>query len=165
MSGVALDIGVQHVLEHQFHLPRHASERGAGAVHGRMVHDRLGPLGDVLGVVADPLEVGGDAEDRQHGPQIARDRLALRDDARGLLVDLLIERVDGGVAFAHACAPIRGRGPPAPWPTSRCSSTSPPMRMMLAWIASRSRSKEATMCSVGAIFYVLIVAQPIRPVM
>jgi hypothetical protein len=26
--GVALDIGVQHVLQHQFHLPRHPAQRG-----------------------------------------------------------------------------------------------------------------------------------------
>jgi hypothetical protein len=102
MSGVALDIGVQHVLEHQFHLPRHPSERCAGAVHGRVVHDRLGPLGDVLGVIADPLEVGGDAEDRQDTRRSLGDRLTLRDDARGLLVDLLVQRVDGGVALADA---------------------------------------------------------------
>jgi hypothetical protein len=69
---VALDIGVQHVLQHQFHLPRHAAQRGAGAVDRRVVHDRLGPLGDVLGIVADPFEVGGDAEHSQDGAQIAR---------------------------------------------------------------------------------------------
>jgi hypothetical protein len=34
--------------------------------------------------------------------QIGGDRLTLRDDARGLLVDLFVQRVDGGVAFADA---------------------------------------------------------------
>jgi hypothetical protein len=81
-----------------------------------VVHDGLRPLGDVLGVVADPLEVRGDAEDRQDQPQVARDWLALRDDARCLLVDLLIQRVDGGIAFPNAARQVgvagleRGRG-------------------------------------------------------
>jgi hypothetical protein len=115
-----------------------------------VVHDGLRPLGDVLGVVADPLEVGGDAEDRQDRAQVVSDRLALRDDARGLLVDLLIQRVDGGIAF-DTLRPGPGRGPRAPRADfAIASSTSPPICMMLAWIASRSRSKEATMCSVGA---------------
>jgi hypothetical protein len=67
---VALDIGIEHVLEHQFHLPRHARSEAPVPLTGGMVHDRLGPLGDVLGVVADPFEVGGDAEDRQDGAQV-----------------------------------------------------------------------------------------------
>ena len=55
------------------------------------------PLGDVLAEVADPLEVGRDADRPDDLAQIVGHRLALGDDDDRLVVDLALAFVEDGV--------------------------------------------------------------------
>ena len=59
--------------------------------------DRADPLGDVLGEVADALEVAGHADRADHGAQILRHRLALGDQRDRAVVELALARVHDGV--------------------------------------------------------------------
>ena len=56
--------------------------------------DGLRALGDVLGEIADALEIGSDADRHHDLAQVARHRLALGDDQDRLLLDRELERVD-----------------------------------------------------------------------
>ena len=60
--------------------------------------ERADPLGDVLGEVADALEVVGDAQGADHFAQIDRHRLAARDGQDRLFLDFALQRVDGRIA-------------------------------------------------------------------
>ena len=55
--------------------------------------DGRDPLGDVLGEVADALEVGRHADRADHGAQVLRHRLALGDQRDGRLVQRTLARV------------------------------------------------------------------------
>jgi hypothetical protein len=84
-------------------LARFASSGSAvRRLHHRPVveHDRA--LGHVGGVVADALDVGGDAQRAVDLAQVARHRLAQRQQAQHVLADLLLEHVDGDVVVDHA---------------------------------------------------------------
>ena len=83
--------GAQHVL----HDGRHAPHLDGARLRRLAVGEDLARLQrDLLRLVADPLQVGGDADHRQHVAQVARRRLAPRDDLAGELVDRALERVD-----------------------------------------------------------------------
>ena len=64
------------------------------ARHPRFDADLERALGDVLGEVADPLEVAGDADRADDLAQIDRHRLAARDGQDRLLLDLALQRVE-----------------------------------------------------------------------
>ncbi len=64
-----------------------------------------GALGDVLGEVADALEVAGDADRRDDLAQVDRHRLAPRDGQDRVLLDLALQRSRRG-----STATVRARG-------------------------------------------------------
>ena len=106
--------------------------RGDGADSGSIgwLCDRArGALGDVLGVVADALEIGGDLE-RRHGlAQIDRHGLAQRQHPHGLLVDLAAPaRRSRVVGLDHLRRRARRRGcTSASDRRLQLASTSPPI--------------------------------------
>ena len=82
---------------------RSAPFRGA-ARPGRIlaVLDARHPLGDILGIVADPLDHAGDLQRRDDLAQVRRGRRAAADDLDRPALDLGLERVDLAVAADHA---------------------------------------------------------------
>ncbi len=54
-------------------------------------------LGDVLGEIADPFEIGGNAQRADDLAQVDGDRLAAGDDRDGFLLDRALQRVEPGV--------------------------------------------------------------------
>ena len=66
--------------------------------------ERQHALGDVLGEVADPLEVVGDPQRADDLAQVDRHRLAAGDGEHGLFLDLALQRVDGGSIATTRCA-------------------------------------------------------------
>ena len=64
--------------------------------------DRHHALGDVLGEVADALEIVGDAQRAHDLAQVDRHRLAARDGQDRALLDLALQGVDRGVGRDHA---------------------------------------------------------------
>ena len=67
------------------------------ARHPRFDADLQRPFGDVLGEVADPLEVAGDADRADDLAQIDGHRLTPRDGEDRLLLDLALQRVEARV--------------------------------------------------------------------
>ena len=65
------------------------------------------PLGDVLGEIADPLEVVGNAQRTDDVPQVDRHRLAPGDGEDRLLLDLVLQEVDLGVLGDDAPGQVR----------------------------------------------------------
>ena len=63
----------------------------------KLAVERHHPLADVLGQVADPLEVAGDPQRPDDLAQIDRHRLAAGDRQHGLVLDLVLQRVDSGI--------------------------------------------------------------------
>ena len=92
---VALDIAVERILHHRLDLARHATDGNRGAVNRLHLHQHTGPLGQVLGIVAAPLKVRRDLQDRKYCPQIACGRRAQRDQARGSIVDHFFKVING----------------------------------------------------------------------
>ena len=64
-------------------------------------------LGDVLGEIADPLEVVGDAQRTDDVAQVDRHRLAPGDGEDRLLFDLALQEVDLGVLGDDALGQVR----------------------------------------------------------
>jgi hypothetical protein len=60
----------------------------------RSVVDHRHALGDVLGIVADPLDHAGDLQRGDHFAQIVGHRRAQRDDPHRELLDLGLDRID-----------------------------------------------------------------------
>ena len=95
--GVALGVGVEHVL-HQFGRDLvHVLEADDGARNPRLGADLDRALGDVLGEVADPLEIAGDADGADQLAQIDRHRLAPRDGHHREILDLALQRVEARI--------------------------------------------------------------------
>ena len=94
---VALSIGVEHVL-HQFrrHIV-HVLEADDRARHARLEADLQRTLGDVLGQIADPLQIAGDADRADDFAQVDRHRLPAGDGQNRLLLDLALQRVEAGI--------------------------------------------------------------------
>jgi hypothetical protein len=67
---------------------------------GAIEHERA--LGDVGGVVADPLDRACDPQRRKDGAQIACHRLVQRQQAYRGLADVVLDRIDGGVVLHDA---------------------------------------------------------------
>ena len=65
------------------------------------MREHIGPLGDVLGIVADPFQAARDLDDGQHDAQIGGVRRAQGDQPGRFLVHLRLERVHRAVAAAH----------------------------------------------------------------
>ena len=54
-------------------------------------------LGDILGEIADPLEVAGDADGADQLPEVDRHGLASGDRHHGEILDLALQRVETGI--------------------------------------------------------------------
>ena len=63
-------------------------------------------LADILGKVADALQVVGDAQRADDLAQVDRHRLAPRDGQHGLFLDLALQRVDRRIGADDRCAQI-----------------------------------------------------------
>ena len=59
------------------------------------------PLGDVLGEIADPLEIAGDADRADDFAQVDRHRLAARDGEDRVFLDLALQRVETRIGRDH----------------------------------------------------------------
>ena len=104
---VALGVGVEHVL-HQFgrelvHVLDADDGVGRPAFHADL--DRA--LGDVLGQIADPLEIARNPNGADDLAQVVRHRLPARDRQRRLLLDLALKQVEPGIGLHHL---LRKRG-------------------------------------------------------
>ena len=68
-----------------------------GARNARLAGDLGGALGDVLGQVADPLEIGGNADGADDVAQVDRHRLAARDGPHGHVLDRPLQGVEARI--------------------------------------------------------------------
>ena len=95
--GVALRIGVEHILQQDRGGIVHRLEADDGARDAHVGGDLDGALGDVLGEIADALEIVGNADRRDDFAQIDRQRLAPRDRQDRLLLDLALQSVEARI--------------------------------------------------------------------
>ena len=98
LVGIARDIGVDHILDQQQRQMGHARQR----VHRpdrRRLRQRDRALGDIGGVIADAFEIAADLQRGNDLAQIARHRLAQRQEADRQIVDVAFELVDLRIAF------------------------------------------------------------------
>ena len=99
--------GVQHVLQ----LPERQLGHVTKAAHQRLRmvlrRQRQRALGDILGEIADPFEIGADLEHGHDVPQIVGHRLPLRDHDDRALLQLTLEPVDLAVAGGRALGEAR----------------------------------------------------------
>ena len=88
---------VERLAQHREREPGDVPDLDARHVHPVGLVDQLRHAGDLLGLVADALEVGDGLDDRDDQPQVARGRLAASDDVAARLVELdLHARSRGG---------------------------------------------------------------------
>jgi len=99
--GVACGIGSQHVVDHLAGEIAHCRKQGQRFEPVASL-DHANPLGDVLGIIADPLDHACDLERGDDLAQIVCHRRAQSDDADRELVDLGFQSVDLLVARDHA---------------------------------------------------------------
>jgi hypothetical protein len=100
------DIAVQHFLELGEHHPGHVLDPADQLLRMEIAADRRHPLADVLGQIADALEVVGDAQRTHHLAQVDRHRLPARDRQHRLFLDLALQRVDRRIERNRALGPL-----------------------------------------------------------
>ncbi len=98
LVGVAFHVAVEHVLELAERQVGHVLEARHQALGVVLPGDGKGALGDVLGEVADALEITGDLQHGHDVAQVGRHRLPLGDERDGRFLQLALERVDGPIA-------------------------------------------------------------------
>ena len=91
---VALGVGVEHVLQQLRGEIVHVLDADNGAGHAQFKADFDRALGDVLGQVADPLEITGDPNGADDLTQVDRHRLPARDRQYRLVLDLALQHVE-----------------------------------------------------------------------
>ena len=94
LGDVAPRVGVEHVLELGEHQLGHVLDAAHHLLRLELAVEHHDALGDVLGEIADPLEIVGDAQRADDLAQVDRHRLAARDGEDRLFLDLALERVD-----------------------------------------------------------------------
>ena len=99
--GVALRVGVEHVLHQLGRDLVHVPEADDGARNARFGADLDRALGDVLGEIADPLEIAGDPDGADQLAQVDRHRLAARDGHHREILDLALQRVEPRIGRDH----------------------------------------------------------------
>ena len=99
-------IGVEHGLDLGLHQVGHVLEAADQLERMEVAVERVDALGDVLGEVADALQIGGDAHGADDLAQIDRHRLAAGDGENRLLLDLLLQRVHVRVGRHHASSEV-----------------------------------------------------------
>ena len=95
--GIALRVGVEHVLHQLGGDVVHVLQADDRARHARFGADLDRALGDVLGEIADPLEIAGDADRADDLAQVDRHRLAARDGHDRQILDLALQRVEARI--------------------------------------------------------------------
>ena len=103
---IAPGIGIQHPLDLAEHQRRHVLDAADQLLRMEVVVERGHPLGDVLGEVAYPLQVVGDAQRADHIAQVDRHRLAPGDGQHRFFLDLVLQRVDRSIAGHHALGQV-----------------------------------------------------------
>ncbi len=98
------------------------------------------PLGDVLGEIADALEIAGDADGARRFAQIDRHRLAARDGEDGALLDFALQRVEARVAVDDLWARSTSKVASASIASASIFSAMPPISAIRRPSTSRSRS-------------------------
>src|SRR5579863_9406419 len=101
---VAAGIGVEHLLELRQDQRRHMLDAADQLLRVEVAVQRDDALADMLGMVADPLEIVADAHGADAFAQVDRHRLPSRDGEDGLFLDLALQRVDRGIHRDHALA-------------------------------------------------------------
>ena len=96
---VARGEGVEHVVDHFRRDPRHRRDH-RNRLDLLLALDQRHALGDVLGIIADPLDHAGDLQRGDDIAQVAIDQLARGDDPDRQRLDLGLHRVDALVALA-----------------------------------------------------------------
>ena len=142
--GVALGVGVEHVVELHHREFVHALEAGDGAGDAAFAGDLGGALGDVLGEVADALEIAGDAHRPDDLAQVDRDGLPAGDDGNRLLLDVALERIEPGSAAITWCASSAFMPASASMASASIFSAIPPISEMWRPSNSSSASKDLT---------------------
>ena len=94
---VALRVSVEHVLQQFGRHFVHMLEADDRPRHARFDADPDRASGDVLGKVADPFEIAGDADRADDFAQVHRHRLPPGDGEDRLLLDLALQSVEPGV--------------------------------------------------------------------
>jgi len=87
--GVSCDIGVENVFDHALHQRTHPRNRQRRR-HGRRLDENEGALGDVLRIVADPLQFVGDLQSGDCDTKVGRHRLTERENANDSIVDFAL---------------------------------------------------------------------------
>jgi len=98
---VLLGVGVEHVLELRLAKIAHVLDAGDDLLRLETAADREHALGDVLGEVADALEIARDADRRDGLAQVDGHRLAAHEGQDGALLDRALERVEPRVDGDH----------------------------------------------------------------
>ncbi len=106
LAQVAAGVGVEHLLELAEHERRHVLDAAQQLARIEIAVERADALADVLGEIADPLQIVGHAQRGDDFAQIHRHRLAAGDGEDGLLLDLLLQRIDGRIGRHHALGEI-----------------------------------------------------------
>ncbi len=99
---VATRIAVEHLLELAQHQGGHVLDAAQQPLRMEVAVDGGHALGDVLGEVADPLEVVAQPQRAHDLAQVDRHRLPARDGEHGLVLDLALQRIDAGIDRHHA---------------------------------------------------------------
>ena len=94
---VAMGVGVEHVFEEERGCFVHRLQADGGPRHARFGCDDDGAFRDVLGKVADTLEIGGDADRGDDLAQIHGHRLPPGDGEDRLFLDLALQQVDARI--------------------------------------------------------------------
>ena len=97
-------ISVEHGFDLALHEVGHVLEPADQLQGVEIAFQRGDPLAHVLGKIADPLEIGGNAHRADDLAQVDRHRLAPRDCQDRALLDQALQVVDLGVGCNHALA-------------------------------------------------------------
>ena len=101
LGGIAAREAVEHVAQLRQHEIGHVADAAQRAARHVLAVDGDDALADVLGEVADALELVGDPQDADDLPQIDGDRLAARDRLDRPFLDGALHVVDGRVGVDH----------------------------------------------------------------
>src|SRR5262245_55361795 len=101
MVGVALHKGIEHVLQLNENKLAHMLQASQQLLWLRLANDGKCAFGDVLAEVTDKFQICLDAERSDDLAQIIGHRLPLNDHNDGLVLNLMLERIDSLVLLYH----------------------------------------------------------------
>ena len=103
---IAAGIGVEHLLELRQDQRRHVLDAADQLLRIEVAVERDDALADMLGMVADPLEVVADAHGADDLAQVDGHRLPPRDGEDGFFLDLALQGVDRRIHGDDALAEL-----------------------------------------------------------